>query len=164
MFDLFTPEEMYELWKNENCWFFLCDGDSPLNKGTAIESCKTLLRHFINQADLAVQGKGDVATLRFGHDGNIIPLAAIMRLKDCDSNEPDVYKIDEKWRDYYVSPMGANIQLIFYRKGSDVIVKFLHNERETSIPVATDIAPYYHWNDVRDFFIKQAGGLEEPKK
>ena len=165
MFDLFTPEEMYELWKNENCWFFLCDGDSPLNKGTAIESCKTLLRHFINQADLAVQGKGDVATLRFGHDGNIIPLAAIMRLKDCDSNEPDVNKIDEKWRDYYVSPMGANIQLIFYKKkgSDDVLVKFLHNERETSIPVSTDIAPYYHWKDVRDFFIKQAGGLEEPK-
>ncbi len=165
MFDLFTPEEMYELWKNENCWFFLCDGDSPLNKGTAIESCKTLLRHFINQADLAVQGKGDVATLRFGHDGNIIPLAAIMKLKDCDSNEPDVNKIDEKWRDYYVSPMGANIQLIFYKKkgSDDVLVKFLHNERETSIPVSTDIAPYYHWKDVRDFFIKQAGGLEEPK-
>ena len=80
-----------------------------------------------------------------------------MRLKDCDSNEPDVNKIDEKWRDYYVSPMGANIQLIFYRKGNDVIVKFLHNERETSIPVSTDIAPYYHWKDVRQFFAKQAG-------
>jgi hypothetical protein len=53
--------------------------------------------------------------------------------------------------------MGANIQLIFYRKGNDVIVKFLHNERETSIPVSTDIAPYYHWKDVRQFFAKQAG-------
>ena len=163
LFDLFTPEEMYELWRNENCWFFLCDGDSPLNKGTAIESCKPLLKQIIDQADLALAGKGDVATLRFGHDGNVIPLAAIMRLKDCDSNEADVHKIDQKWRDYYVSPMGANIQLIFYKKkgSDDVLVKFLHNERETSIPVTTDIAPYYHWKDVRNFFIKQATPVQE---
>ena len=98
-----------------------------------------------------------MATLRFGHDGNVIPLAAIMHLKNCDAVEEDLHKIDQVWRDYFVSPMGANIQLIFYRKkgNDDILVKFLHNERETSIPVSTDIAPYYHWKDVKAFFEKQ---------
>jgi len=51
--------------------------------------------------------------------------------------------------------MGANVQMIFYRcKGSnDVLVKFLHNEHETTIPVVTDCSPYYHWSDVRAYWL-----------
>ncbi len=157
LLDLFTPEELYEQWRNENAWFYPCDGPSPLNQGTAIESCKPLLKHFVDKAEDAIAGRGDMATLRFGHDGNVIPLAAIMHLKNCDAVEEDLHKIDQVWRDYFVSPMGANIQLIFYRKkgNDDILVKFLHNERETSIPVGTDMAPYYHWKDVKAFFEKQ---------
>ena len=157
LLDLFTPEELYEQWRNENAWFYPCDGPSPLNQGTAIASCRTLLKHFVDKAEDAIAGRGDIATLRFGHDGNVIPLAAIMHLKGCDAVEEDLYKIDQVWRDYFISPMGANIQLIFYKKKSsdDILVKFLHNERETSIPVSTDMAPYYHWKDVKSFFEKQ---------
>jgi len=157
LFDLFTAEELYENWRNENSWFFCCDANSPLNKGTAMESCYPLLQHFIDEADKAIAGKGDVATLRFGHDGNIIPLASIMHLKGCDSTEPDLHVIDKEWRDYFVSPMGANIQLVFYKKkrSDDILVKILHNERETTIPVSTDVSPFYHWRDVKTFFESQ---------
>ena len=50
--------------------------------------------------------------------------------------------------------MAGNIQLIFYRKAGsdDVLVKFLLHEKETSIPVKTDMAPYYHWKDVEAFY------------
>lgn len=157
LYDLFTAEELYELWRNGNSWFYLCDADSPLNEGSAIESTRPLLANIIEQADLAIAGKGDAATLRFGHDGNIIPLCAIMHLEGCDASETNHDIIDEKWQNYRVSPMGANVQLVFYRKkkGDDVIVKILHNEVETTIPVASDILPFYHWKDVRSFFMKQ---------
>lgn len=157
MYDLFTPEELYQLWLNGNSWFYHCDADSPYNKGTALESTVPLLQNIVEGIDAAVEGKGDAVTLRFGHDGNIIPLCSIMRLKGCDSNESDLFKVEEQWRNYYVSPMAANVQLILYRhaKTGDVIVKLLHNERETTIPVQTDMAPYYHWQDVRQFFVSQ---------
>ena len=157
LFDIFTPDELYQCWLNGNSWFYHCDADSPYNQGTALESCVPLLQNIIDGADAAVRGEGDAVTLRFGHDGNIIPLASIMRLKNCDSNESDLFKVDQQWRNYYVSPMAANIQMIMYRskKSDDIIVKFLHNEVETTIPVATDIAPYYHWNDVRAFLLSQ---------
>ncbi|MCQ2227971.1 MAG: histidine phosphatase family protein [Bacteroidales bacterium] len=159
LYDLFTTEELYELWRNSNSWFYHCDANSPHNLGTAIESTRPLLRNIVESADLAIEGKGDAATLRFGHDGNIIPLAAIMQLKGCDAEVEDLFSIEKEWRNYYVSPMGANIQLIFFKnKKNDVIVKILHNENETSIPVKTDIFPYYHWNDVRAFFMSK---LEE---
>lgn len=160
MYDIFTPEELYQNWLNGNSWFYHCDADSPFNQGTAIESTRPLLQNIIEEADRAVRGTGETATLRFGHDGNIIPLCAIMHLKDCDARVDDLFAIDRQWRNYEVSPMGANVQLVFYRndKTGDVVVKFLHNERETSIPVATDMAPYYHWEDVRAFFVKQLAG------
>ena len=51
--------------------------------------------------------------------------------------------------------MAGNVQIVFFRNkknADDVIVKFMLNERETSIPVDTDIAPFYHWNDVKAFY------------
>ena len=51
--------------------------------------------------------------------------------------------------------MAANIQIIFYRKdgSDDVLVKFLLNENETTLPeVKTDFAPYYHWRDVNAYY------------
>lgn len=157
LFDLFTTEELYECWRNGNSWFYHCDADSPYNKGTALESTVNLLSNILNKAQDAIDGKGEDVTLRFGHDGNIIPLASIMGLKGCDSNESDLFKIDQSWQNYFVSPMAANIQMILYRhsKTGDVIVKFLHNEVETSIPIHTDIAPYYHWDAVKSHFLSR---------
>ena len=53
-----------------------------------------------------------------------------------------------------IVPMAGNIQLVFYRKpgSDDILVKFLLNENETSIPIKTDCAPYYHWSDVKRFW------------
>jgi hypothetical protein len=31
-------------------------------------------------------------------------------------------------------------------------VKFMLNEQEKSIPVKTDMAPYYHWKDVEAYY------------
>lgn len=58
-----------------------------------------------------------------------------------------------------IIPMAANIQIIFYRKegSDDVLVKFLLNENETSVPVRTDCAPYYHWNDVKEYYRSRFG-------
>ena len=60
--------------------------------------------------------------------------------------------------------MAANIQLVFYRKkaSDDVLVKFLYNEREVRIPVESDLAPYYRWNDVRDFYRNVMENLPDP--
>ena len=55
-----------------------------------------------------------------------------------------------------IIPMAANIQLIFYRKkgSDDILVKFLLNENETSVPaLKTNYAPYYHWSDVKEYLI-----------
>jgi hypothetical protein len=50
--------------------------------------------------------------------------------------------------------MASNLQFIFYRsntKDKDVLFKVLLNEEEATLPIQTDCAPYYHWNDFRQF-------------
>jgi hypothetical protein len=51
--------------------------------------------------------------------------------------------------------MGANVQLIFFRnRKGDVLVKVLHNEEEVGLPIPSETAPYYKWDDVKAFWTK----------
>lgn len=51
--------------------------------------------------------------------------------------------------------MAANIITVFYRnRRGDVLVKFVHSGRETTIPALTPVSgSYYRWSDVRSFFL-----------
>ena len=60
--------------------------------------------------------------------------------------------------------MAANIQFIFYRKNTkddDVLVKVLLNENEATLPIVSDCAPYYHWKDFKDFYLKKLADYKE---
>ena len=50
--------------------------------------------------------------------------------------------------------MAGNVQWVFFRKpgSDDILVKFLMNENETSIPIPTDLYPFYHWKDVENHY------------
>jgi hypothetical protein len=37
----------------------------------------------------------------------------------------------------------------------DILVKALLNEREVTMPVATNQFPYYRWNDLREYYLKK---------
>jgi hypothetical protein len=61
------------------------------------------------------------------------------------------------WFDYKITPMATNLQFVFYRnqkKPNDVLVKVLLNEDEATLPIKSDVAPYYHWNDFKDYCMK----------
>lgn len=153
IYDVFTPDELFDIWQCFNYRFYVCDANCALNHGLAIESAQHLVHNIIESVDKAIAGNGEVATLRFGHDGNIIPLAAALHLEGCDvsiSNPDDFYKV---WCDWKVAPMGANIQIIFYHKGTDVLVKFLLNEEEKHLPIPSVTGPYYRWEDVKAFLL-----------
>ena len=84
----------------------------------------------------------------------IIPLLALMDVKGMNEREADPEKVYQVWSDFKVSPMGVNLQLVFFRNNQtkDILVKVLHCEKEVTIPVKTDIAPYYHWKDFKAYY------------
>lgn len=157
-YDLFTADELFDLWQCFNAMFYAEHADYKPAKGVHVANARNLLRNFYDTAEAAIASDAPSAALRFGHDGNVIPLAAILGLESATAamdNEDEFYK---GWCDWKVTPMAANIQLIFYRnpkKPGNILVKFLHNEKETRIPVNTDIWPYYHWTDVKNFWDSQ---------
>lgn len=155
-FDLFTPDELFDLWQTFNYRFYVADGNYAGNRGMALDNAKPLLRNIIASADSAIAGRGDVATLRFGHDGNLIPLAGLMRLKDCYASVEKPDSFYKYFSDFKIAPMAGNIQLVFYKnRQGQVIVKFMLNEQETSIPVPTAMAPFYRWSDVKRYYETQ---------
>lgn len=163
-YDLFTPEELYRLNVYDNYKFYVIRGPSPLNEQYPIYYAKPLLEDILARADRAVAG-GDVsADLRFGHDGNLMTLVTLMQFDGYDTVESDPEKIAAVWPLFKISPMAANIQLVFYRNADtgDVLVKFLLNEHEVRIPLKSEAAPYYKWNEVRDFYHARMEKLTDP--
>lgn len=154
-YDFLTSEELFDLWQCFNAIFYAQHADYAPANGVHVQNAANLLNNIINTADEAIARETPSAALRFGHDGNIVPLTALMSIENCDAvieSPEDFYK---GWCDWKVAPMAANVQFIFYRypkQPDKILVKILHNEKEIHIPVETDKWPYYDWNDVKTFF------------
>ncbi|HBG40288.1 MAG TPA: histidine acid phosphatase [Porphyromonadaceae bacterium] len=156
LYPLFTKEECYDLWQIQNLEWYNHFGSSPLTKGQMPYIEANLLDNILNTADTCITRQRNGATVRFGHDTCVMPLAALMELGDCSKIVHDPDSLADACRNYKIVMMASNIQLIFYRsskdKDKDILVKALLNEQEVSLPVKTDLAPYYHWKDVEAYY------------
>ena len=153
-YSLFTTDECYDQWSILNVQWYLDSGDSPITARLKPYREANLLRNIVETADEHVKEGKQGATLRFGHESCLLPLAVLMELGDCGYVTADLETLADHWQCYRYFPMASNIQCVFYRKpgSKDVLVRFLLNEKEVPIPVRTDCAPFYHWTDAKKFF------------
>ena len=153
--ELFTREELFSVFKAYNAGVLLklglIPGSTPMYLGyqevrDSIESV----------ADRVIRTGQPALTLRFSHDGSLIRLAYLMGLKEAMGGSTDFDNLHRYISIDRIIPMAANIQLVFYRKegAGDILVKFLLNENETTLPIPSDTAPYYRWTDVKQFWAK----------
>ena len=161
LLSLFTTDELYDQWRIRNVGWFVDYGVSPLTDGIMPFSQANLLRNIIETADTVTQVQ---ATLRFGHEVCVMPLACLLEMDNCGKAYSDLDRLDEEWRNYRIFPMACNIQLIFYKpkkgKKGDILVKALLNERETRLPITTTQWPYYKWEELRDYYLKKLKTFE----
>ena len=162
---LFTADELYDLWHIRNVEWYISYGPSPVTKSLMPFTQYNLLRNIIATADTITETQ---ATLRFGHEVCVMPLAALLELGDCGRATTDLDNLDTFWRNYRIFPMASNIQLIFYRpkngKKGDILVKALLNEREMSMPVPSDTHPYYKWSDLRKYYVEKLDKFDAIEK
>ncbi len=154
---VFTVDDAVDFWTYNNARWYVYSGNTPLNSGTGARAHRHLLRNMVEAADVAIAGGENGATLRFGHESVVLPVVCLMGLNGMDYSSTDFDTLADHWRSYEVFPMAANVQLIYYRKSGsdDILVKILLNEREATLPITTDCAPYYHWRDVRAHFMSR---------
>lgn len=171
MLDLFTEDELYAIWQCRNAQWYITHGPSPLNGGNQIYYHRNLIRNIIQEADSCLALNTECSTLRFGHEVVVMPTVCFMNLNGYGKqyyNLGDLMK--NKWYSYRIFPMGSNIQMVFYKtkKGagsnkanatsnkandSDILVKFLLNEEEATVPDLKAInGCYYNWQDVKNYW------------
>jgi hypothetical protein len=47
---------------------------------------------------------------------------------------------------------------VFYHKNAkdrNPLIKVLLNEKEATLPLSSDLAPYYRWSDFRDYYLRK---------
>lgn len=156
LIDIFTHDELFDMWQGYNIGWLLETGLIPGSTPYYLQQ-KEVLDSMVSMADKAILADKPSATLRFSHDSSVLPLAYLLGLKEAVGASTDMKNLYKTISIDKIIPMAANIQMIFYRKtdSDDILVKFLLNENETSVPaLKTDIAPFYHWRDVRNYLCR----------
>lgn len=153
LYDLFTDDELYAYWTCQNLKMYTTNGPSIYNHGITKESSWNLLNQIVKEADAALSGGDISANLRFGHDSALIRLLTLMRIEECNMTTEDNEQVATVWQDFRITPMAANLQIVFYKNlTGNVLVKFLLNENEVSLPLGGKTKPYYDWNEVKSFW------------
>ena len=138
--DLFTADELLALWKVDDFQFYVEAWNTHLGYQPIVDD-------IIAKADDRIAAGRVGADLRFGHDYTLLPLLMIL---DVDGFGHDVDNPDDipTWCQTYRVPMGANLQLVFYRsrRYPEILFKVLLNGEEAHLPLATEIWPYYSWD------------------
>ena len=170
LYSLFTDEEVYNQWKQRNIGWYLDYGAAPQTGSVMPFSQLNLLKNIIETTDTIVPlnspltAKTPQATLRFGHEVCVMPLACLLELGQCGAKVENLDTLDNVWRNYRIFPMACNVQLIFYRpkkgKEGDILVKALLNEREVTMPGQPVTGPYYRWADIRQYYLDKIRKFE----
>lgn len=149
--DLFTPGEYVTMWEVDNL-------DRFREYHQYKTACSSIVDAIVADTDARIAAGKNGADLRFGHDHVFMTLLMLM---DIDGFGTIPSTTDELawWFQTYRSPMGANMQYVFYRPADgdgDVLVKLLVNGEECHLGnLQSDIWPYYRWDDVKGFLKSQ---------
>ena len=162
LYHYFSNSEIFELWRLKNIYWYIHWANAPQNGNRMPFIERALLRDMIEKADAAIATGEHGASLRFGHETCVLPLACLMELDSVNYSCENLDELHEHWQDYNTIPKACNIQMVFYRPvGSvgnspdDILVKVLLNEHEALLPVKPVNGPYYRWSDLRRYYDKK---------
>ena len=161
--DVFTYDEWYDLFLMNNMRWYSQAGFTPLTDNVVPYGHCVTLQNFLDFADEALAGNGVSVILRYGHEVTLMSFFSLLDLNDSGYSTDDLESVADHWAAYNYAYMGGNVQWVFFRnKQGEVIVKFLLNEQEATLPESVlfykdakgvEQRPYYRWEDVREFYL-----------
>lgn len=151
--DLFTEDEFIDGFRAYNASWCLWEGLMPGAQPNYYAIYPLLINFLDEVRDMVRSGRSGVR-LRFGHDSVLLPFSYILGVNEAVHGTDDMENLHNTFALYRLIPMAGNVQWVFFRKpgSDDILVKFLMNENETSIPIPTDLYPFYHWKDVENHY------------
>lgn len=149
--DFFSKEEYNRLWSCFNLRQYLQRTASTVSFVPA-EIATDLLQDLITTTDNYVSGEDKtVARLRFGHAETLMPLLSLLRLKGCYYITNYFDTVALHWRDFYVVPMSANLQMILFKSstGKFYLRVDLNEQPIPLIPNNSNL--YLPWEEAKSF-------------
>lgn len=153
--DIFTPDELFNLWELRNYNGYLFWGFSPIADNRSVTNNAAILKDIMEKAEENFASGKVQLDLRFTHDTAVLPLVTFMRLNNFGAVISDPHEVKNFWRSDQI-PMASNLQLIFFRsrKSSEILVKVLYNGVEASLPLHEAAPSFYTWSDFKSFYGK----------
>lgn len=153
-----SPVEYHACYLVENLRHALMRADTPWSdepgKGAA-----ALLRDMIASADVAVHYSSSIYVVkgifRFGHAETVMPLFSLMELPGCTvPGDATAATMSQYWNDSYVSPLGANLQMIFATapSGRVYVMTLLNGHPVAAMPDA--VSAVSEWTRLRAWWEK----------
>ena len=144
--DAFTSDELLMLGRLENCSFYIAKGRYPGGNKRGCFLSESVLGDIIDRVEPDI-ASGVTVRLRFGHDGCLMALFAMLKLDGWNAELEDFTRAWEVW-DVSQIPMASNLQLVFYRgRSGDLIFLPLLNEEPLALPLDALDACFYRWSD-----------------
>ena len=158
--DVFTYDEWYDCWLQNNLYWFSVSGYHELTQKIVPYGHATLLQDFLDKADAAIAAGTPSANLRYGHDTALYPLLCLMEVNDCAYAPQDIEDLANKWVNYDIVHMASNLQLIFFKnKKGKILVRALLDEKEAKLPVqcykdskGNEYPYFYEWDKVEKYY------------
>ena len=159
LYDIFTPQELHRQWRRQNAWHYINYGGCTLNGGYQPYLQRGLLRNMMHMGDSVMKRYNPLMHLRYTHANVVMSLACLMDLDGYGLHTENLDSLEAYgWANYRIAPLGGSIEMIHYRSergDPDVLVKVLLNGHEARLPIESDCAPYYHWNDVKRYYLRK---------
>lgn len=159
LFSIFTPEQIHRHWMRRNAWAYIRYGGCTLNGGYQSYIQRKPLWNLIHMGD-SIMGLDDpVVHLRYTHENMVMSLVCLLEVDNYGVQTDCLDSLETLgWADYRIAPLGGSIIIIHYRSGKDdpdPLVRVLLNGREARLPILSDCTPYYHWNDMKRYYLRK---------
>ena len=153
MLEAFTEDELQLLGRLDNYRFYVSKSRWPGGDRRGCYLSEAVLGDIIDRTaeDLA---DGVSVRLRFGHDGCMMALFALMKLEGWDAEIED---LADAWKVWDVSriPMAGNFQMVLFAprrsaaapREDDLLVMLMLNEEPLSLPLTPVSGNCYRWTD-----------------
>lgn len=151
-----SEQEYHGCWLASNLQHYLRNCITPLSS-LAGQATVPLLRRIISDADSALGHLSPSPAINgyFGHCETLLPLLSLLRLPGCYYDSSDFRDLDKSWRIQDISPLGANLLILFTQapSGRHYVTLQLNGRTVRPITGQPDIVA---WSDLRDYWLSLA--------
>lgn len=159
LFDIFPPEDIHRHWMRRNAWAYIRYGGCTLNGGNEPYTQRRPLWNLIHMGDSVMNLDCPVIHLRYTHESVVMSLICLLELDDYGLQTDKLDSLEALgWVDYRIVPLGGSMMIVHYRtdrNDPDPLVRVLLNGHDARLPLKTDCAPYYHWQDVKRYYLRK---------